>query len=181
MTILIIIAAVGAAVTAFVVQVYYKKKPPVDPEMLYVPLPEAPQNPPEPPKPINPPIPMPPKKDMLATFCTAIRDYEGQPGDLNYKNNNPGNFRCSPVGYLPKYGNVRCVNHFAVFPSYELGWEYLEASVMHWASLHPTWTIFDFFSHYAPPSDNNPTLTYAANVAGKCGVPVSTRLKDLFA
>lgn len=180
MTILTLIATISAAAAAFFSEIYYKKKPPQDPEMLYIPLPETPVSPPETPKPSNP-IPMPPKKDMLAIFCTAIRDFEGKPGDLNYKNNNPGNFRCSPVGYLPKYGNVRCVNRFAVFPSYELGWEYLEASVMHWAALHPTWTIVDFFTHYAPPSDNNPTLTYAANIAAKCGVPVSTRLKDLFA
>lgn len=141
--------------------------------------PTVPATVPESDLPPNPP-PMP-KPAMLDTFCTALRDFEGKPGDLNYKNNNPGNFRCSPVGYLAKYGAVKCVGNFAVFPSYELGWEYLQASVLHWATLHPTWTIFDFFSHYAPPSDNNPTLTYASNVAGKCGVPVSTTLQNLFA
>lgn len=130
----------------------------------------------------NPPsMPTTPKKDMLTTFCTAIEDFEGGPNDLNHRNNNPGNFRCSPVGYLTKYGDVRCVGNFAVFPTFEQGWEYLEASVLHWATLHPTWTIYDFFLHYAPPLDNNPTLTYASNIAAKCGVPVSTMLKDLFA
>lgn len=163
-------------------------------EMEYLPLtpPVGPQEPPSAPLPPKPtPIPStipesdtgplsPKPKPMLETFCTAIRDFEGKPGDLNYKNHNPGNFRCSPVGYLSKYGNVKCVNNFAVFPSYDLGWQYLEASVLHWATLHPTWTILDFFTHYAPANDNNPTKAYAANVAAKCGVPVSTTLRQLF-
>lgn len=121
---------------------------------------------------------------MLATFCTAIRDFEGKPGDLSYLNNNPGNCRCSPVGYLPKYGHVLCVGGFAKFPSYELGWEYLQNLVFHRAVLHPNWTILDFFADpklgYAPPSDKNPSAQYAAFVAARCGVPVSTTLQALF-
>jgi hypothetical protein len=120
------------------------------------------------------------KKDMLEIFCTAIRDFEGKPGDMNYRNNNPGNFRCSPVGYLAKYGNVKCVNGFARFPSYELGWLYLKESVKQRAKKHPNWTIRDFFHNYAPPSDNNPTEAYARNVAKKCGVLVDTTLAKLF-
>lgn len=119
------------------------------------------------------------ESSKLDVFCTAIRDFEGRPGDLNYRNNNPGNCRCSPVGYLPKYGNVRCVNNFAVFPTYELGWEYLQNLVLQWASLHPNWTIIDFFTHYAPASDNNPTIAYAKNVAAKCGVSTFTTLREL--
>ena len=129
----------------------------------------------------NPPIMTTSKLD---TFCGAIRDFEGVPGDLNYQNNNPGNCRCSAVGYLPKYGNVLCVNtasgKFAKFPTYALGWEYLQNMVLYRAELHPTWTILDFFNTYAPTSDNNPTLHYATVVAGKCGVPITTTLKALF-
>ena len=122
---------------------------------------------------------MPPKKNMLTVLATAFRDFEGQPGDLNYRNNNPGNYRCSPVGYLPKYGNVKCVNKFAVFPTYELGWEYHCNSLMHWAHLHPTWTITQLVYHYAPPSDSNPTDSYVAHIAKACGVPASTTLQEL--
>lgn len=124
------------------------------------------------------PKPMP-TKSMLDTFCTALMNFEGKPGDLNYLNNNPGNVRCSPVGYLAKYGNVKCVNRFAKFPTFELGWEYLLATVHHRAVLHPDWTILDFFQQWAPPSDNNPTHIYAQTVADKCGVPVTTTLKEL--
>lgn len=117
----------------------------------------------------------------LDIFCGAIKDFEGKPGDLNYKNNNPGNTRCSAVGYLPKYGNVKCVNNFAVFPTWNLGWEYLQALVHYRATEHPNWTILDFFINYAPSSDRNNPAHYAATVAGKCGVLVTCTLKELFA
>jgi hypothetical protein len=126
-------------------------------------------------------MPTSPKPDMLTRFCTAIMNFEGGPGDPNHVNNNPGDFRCSPVGYLPKYGHVLCRNNFAVFPTFELGWEYLLASVHYRAVAHPNWTILDFFMNYAPPSDNNPTAKYAATVAKACGVSVSTTLAELFA
>lgn len=126
------------------------------------------------------PLVSPKPNNALVTFCTAIRDFEGFPGDRNYRNNNPGNCRCSPVGYLPKYGVVKCVDNFAVFQTYELGWEYLLNLVQHRAELHPNWTILDFFSNYAPSSDGNYPLKYASNVAKKCGVIPSCSLRELF-
>lgn len=125
--------------------------------------------------------PVAPQRVSLETFCLALRDFEGKPGDLNYRNNNPGNFRCSPVGYLPKYGDVKCKNGFAVFPTYALGWEYLLVSVKYRAHKHPEWTILDFFSNYAPTSDGNSPIHYANNVAKRCGVSVNTKLGELFA
>lgn len=118
--------------------------------------------------------------NALDTFCTAIRDFEGNPGDLNYENNNPGNCRCSPVGYLPKYGRVLCVGGFARFASYGLGWEYLENLVFHRIVLHPQWTFRDFFYNYAPPADNNPSESYAEFVAKRCGVPVTSLVSSYF-
>lgn len=124
---------------------------------------------------------LPPKTSMLETFCHAIEAFEGGQGDPNHINNNPGDFRCSPVGYLPKYGNVKCTaNNFAVFPTYAIGWEYLLESVHHRAVAHPNWTILDFFDNYAPSSDGNPTAIYAENVAKKCGVSTSCTLQVLF-
>lgn len=134
--------------------------------------------------PVLPPLvhPLMPKIDMLETFCTAIMNFEGGVGDPNHINNNPGDFRCSPIGYLPKYGNVLCsAKNFAVFPTFELGWEYLLASVHYRAVAHPDWTILDFFNNYAPSTDNNPTIAYANNVAKHCGVPISTTMRQLFA
>lgn len=118
---------------------------------------------------------------MIDKFCLAIRDKEGGPGDANYRNNNPGNCRCSPVGYLAKYGKVGCSpSGFAIFETYQLGWEYLQALVLHRAQLHPDWTIQDFFNDYAPSADGNDPIAYATFVAKRCGVPVNSTLKVLF-
>lgn len=137
--------------------------------------------PPQAPTPPVEPAPLPgTKKNYLSLFCSAIRDFEGSPGDLSYRNNNPGNFRCSPVGYNPMYGEVKCVNAFAVFPTYDLGWKYLENSVLYRAKTHPTWDIMDFFLNYAPPGDKNPTEKYARYVAGRCGVSIETKLSEMF-
>lgn len=119
------------------------------------------------------------KLECLNTFCTAIMNFEGGQNDPNHINNNPGDFRCSPVGYLPKYGKVGCTPHnFAVFPTFALGWEYLLESVKARIHNHPNWTFLDFFTNYAPMSDGNPTLAYAQNVAKCCGVPVDKKVSD---
>lgn len=108
-------------------------------------------------------------------FCNAIKDYEGGPGDANYRNNNPGNCRYNPSGYLPKYGDVKCSPAgFAIFPTWEQGWEYLEALVQEMAADHPKWDFIDFFSVYAPTSDGNDVGNYAIFVATRCGVPPAT-------
>lgn len=117
----------------------------------------------------------------LVKFCNAIRDYEGAPGDLNYRNNNPGNCRCSPLGYLPQYGDVQCVNGFAVFPTMELGEEYLQNLVYHRVLAHPDWSFLDFFQVYAPSGDDNDPEAYADNVAVKCDTTASTILNAFFA
>ena len=179
------IIVIGGAISAFFFRkggVYNREIPSLDhideitlstPESKEVSTPTAT-------KPVE--APAAPSEPMLDTFCKAIRDFEGVPGDLNYRNCNPGNCRCSPVGYLPKYGNVKCSpGGFAIFPTYELGWEYLQALVHHRAELHPEWTVLDFFKVYAPAGDNNPTEKYAKYVAARCGVIPTTKLKDLFA
>lgn len=148
------------------------------PEVEYPVIPRPPVGLEEP-LPIKPPAM--PKLSVLEKFATAQRDFEGGPGDRNYKNNNPGNYRYSPVGYLAKYGHVTKVAGFACFPTYALGWEYHLASIMHTAHLHPTWTIRQYVDHYAPPADNNNNnAQYAAALARACGVPVDTTLAKLF-
>ena len=135
--------------------------------------------------------PQPASEDMLTQFCTAIRDYEGKPGDLNYQLNNPGDCRPSPDGYLAKYGRVEIIDtdtdprypyhkgKFAKFPTPALGWEYLRNMVHEMAANHPTWTIEDFFAHYSPTSDGNAPRAYAQSVASRCGVAPSTPLSKL--
>lgn len=169
-----ILALIGSI--AFALYRVYYHKPDGEIEDFPDPLPPDPPTDTTP-TPNVPPEPISSPTDPLITFCTAIKDFEG----ANPANNNPGNCRCSPVGYLPKYGVVRCNPHgFAVFPTYELGWEYLQNLVLHRAQLHPEWTVLDFFNVYAPPSDSNPTEKYAKFVADRCGVSTSTTLANLF-
>lgn len=133
------------------------------------------------PLPVNEPVRADSGPTALVKFCEAIRDFEGKPGDANYLNNNPGNCRCSSVGYLPKYGEVKCSPHgFAIFPTYELGFEYLQNLVHFRALKHPEWTIYDFFADYAPTSDQNQPQVYAKFVASRCGVIPTCTLKELF-
>lgn len=146
-----------------------------------------------PPTPQKPSMPTPSPVIMLDTFCSAIRDYEGKPGDLNYLLNNPGDCRPSPVGYLPKYEPVFIIDtdtnpdylyhkgKFAKFPSYAIGYEYLENLVHFTATNHPQWTILQFFESYAPTTDGNEPLPYAQFVATRCGVVPTTTLQALFA
>jgi hypothetical protein len=128
----------------------------------------------------NPTPQSPTAPDLLTTFCEAIRDYEGSPGDLNYQNNNPGNCRCSPVGYAAEYGNVLCVEtasgKFAKFPTYALGWLYLKNLVDGRIKANPSWTFFDFFRVYSPRADSNDPSAYAEFVAKRCDLPATARL-----
>lgn len=138
--------------------------------------------------PVNTPIIEPEnpskKETLLNLMFEAMRDFEGKPGDLNYKNNNPLNCRCSRVGYLPKYGNVKCVNRFAVFPTWELGCEYGKNLILHKAKKHPEWSLTTFIGHstegWAPAEDNNHPENYASYVAKRMGVnPFTFRVGEL--
>lgn len=121
---------------------------------------------------------MPPKITKLATY---IRDYEGQPGDRNYRNNNPGNCRYHFGGYLPKYGKVtQDKDGFAIFPTYQQGWMYLQNMLLNWAkTTRADWTILQLMESYAPTADNNNPTAYAANLEARLGVPAGTTLSEL--
>lgn len=118
----------------------------------------------------------------LDKFCLAIRDFEGVPGDANYINNNPGNCRYNEDGYLAKYEPVtKSPSGFAVFPSYAIGWMYLENLISQKIENHPNWTILQFFEDYAPASDNNSPTTYAGFVAKRLGVDSNYQIKNILA
>lgn len=117
---------------------------------------------------------------LLDIFCGAIRDYEGSPGDLNYRNNNPGNCRYSSKGYDPKYGLVKKdKNNFAIFKDYQTGWLYLTNLVRSKINEHPQRTIREFFYEYAPISDGNSPELYAIYVAKRLGVGVDFTINKL--
>lgn len=182
---LALFAAGFAGMVAVFHRYYYK--PEQEEPIIQTPMPEPVQTPQN-----SPQTSIASEPSMLERFATAIRDFEGKPGDLNYMLNNPGDCRPSPVGYLAKYQPVEIVDtdtdpnypyhvgKFAKFPTYELGWEYLLNLIQYRAELHPDWTILEFFQNYAPSTDKNPTLQYAETVAGQCGVAVTCTLKELF-
>ena len=121
---------------------------------------------------------MPPKIVKLATY---IRDFEGSPGDRNYRNNNPGNVRFYDGGYLAKYGRVeQDKDGFAIFPTYEQGFSYLCNMLLNWAkTTRANWTILQLMQSYAPTADHNDPVAYANNLTKRLGVDASTRLSDL--
>lgn len=129
------------------------------------------------PMPQDPPIQ---KRDMLKELCTYIRDYEGKPGDRNYRNNNPGNCRYSSVGYLAKYGTVgKDKDGFAIFKDYATGFLYLENLIKYKINKNPTWTLLDLISNWAPSADHNNPLMYTENVAGRLRVGIDYPAKNI--
>ena len=107
----------------------------------------------------------------LEDFCLAIRDFEGKPGDLNYRNNNPGNIRGRDGKFLK-------------FPTYAQGWSYLKDYVTRAATgkhkaYKPDFTIKQFFNVYAPSSDNNQPDLYANWVASRIGLATTFQIKNL--
>lgn len=115
-------------------------------------------------------------KTSLQQFADAITNFEGSPGDLNYRNNNPGNLR-----YAGQAGAIgQDSRGFAIFDTWESGLTALQRQITLTASRHPNWTIVDFVNSYAPPSDNNPNnLNYANSIATALGVPTSATLGSL--
>ena len=132
---------------------------------------------------LPPPPPEPPgdKEALLLAMMLAIKKHEGfYDGSRSKRNNNPGNFKFSSVGYLPKYEPVRKdKDGFAIFPFYDVGWMYLRNHILVKAKKHPEWTLKQFFNEYAPPVEND-TVRYASVVAAAMGVsPYTWQLKNL--
>lgn len=152
-------------------------------EKILTGLAEASQTPPQGPTSHLPPQPaaLPTLNDLML----AMRDFEGAPGDLNYRNNNPLNCRCSRVGYAKIYGAVQCVNNFARFPSLELGWLYAKNLLTQKIEKHPDWTILqligDKHEGWAPAEDNNDPKRYAKFLADRCGVDIDYPIKKFIA
>ena len=169
----LVFAGIAGAVVAFF-RIHYM--PPQDDE-----IDDTPIVPPEPIKePEAPVAPETPSKATLENLCLALRDFEGKPGDQNYRLNNPGNCRYNPTGYLKKYGTVgRSKNGFAIFETYDLGWLYLREMIKNQIKKNPTWTLRDFIYNYAPPEDENPTENYGRFLGKRLGVDMSFPMKDL--
>jgi len=124
------------------------------------------------------PTDSPKKRDLLTEFCTAIGQYEGGPGDLNHRNNNPGS--------LP-FGNIRNLSgEFKKFKTWDEGFAYLKDYVIRagtgkHSAYKKNCTILEFFEVYAPREDDNNPTKYAVWVVTKVGQPLflGFKIKDL--
>jgi hypothetical protein len=123
-----------------------------------------------------------PANNLLNTMCLAIQKHEGWfPGSRSQRNNNPGNlvYVGQPNATKEKDGR------FAVFPSYEAGFNALKQMILNAASgkskvYKPTMNLYQFFGTYAPDNDGNNSRHYAEVVALQMDVnPETFRLSHL--
>lgn len=114
---------------------------------------------------------------VIDDISNAITQYEGKPGDINYRNNNPGNLR-SGVGQIGTNGG------FAVFPDWTTGYAALQNQVT--LNVSRGLTLSEFFGGkpsvypgYAPSADSNNPLQYAAFVSSQTGIPMDVPLSNV--
>lgn len=107
----------------------------------------------------------------------AIARYEGYaPGNIAYRNNNPGNLR--------SWGSYPVVDGYVKFPDAETGWNALrkqvELNISRGLSLNEFFRGGKGYGGYAPAADSNNPDRYAATVASWLGispdVPLSSAL-----
>lgn len=120
----------------------------------------------------------------LDAVALAIQGHEGwAPGSVSFRNNNPGNLK-----YAGQAGATGAdANGFAVFPTYDAGFQALKNQLALDASRNPAWTLTQFFTKYLGGNPYNPQVTgegnpftYAADVASKIGASVSDSIGKLF-
>jgi murein DD-endopeptidase MepM/ murein hydrolase activator NlpD len=123
--------------------------------------------------------------NKIEDWANAAKKHEGwYLGSASYRNNNPGNFRCSAL-VMGELGATKCVNNLAVFPNYETGFNALKTFLTYACtdqlrSYKSTMTLLDFYKVYAPSSDNNNPLNYATIIAQDLGVTVNTKIGELY-
>ena len=133
----------------------------------------------------------PVRVNYLVKMAEAIKAFEGWEapnpenprGSRSYRNNNPGNLRGQV--WVTYHGAIGLDHkNFAIFPTYEHGWNkllfQLEIAATGRSKVYnPEMSLTDFFKVYAPASDDNHPQTYANYVAKFMGLDVSTKLKFL--
>lgn len=116
--------------------------------------------------------------NLLPQLALAIRDYEGAPGDRNYRNNNPGNCRYSSIGYLPIYRPVgKDAQNFAKFKDMDTGMLYLHNLIKYKVAKNPSQTLLQFMQGYAPVADGNDPQKYAAFIGQRLSVPITALMQ----
>lgn len=125
-------------------------------------------------------------QSSLHLWAKAIEHHEGYfKGSRSYRNNNPANFKSGTLTpFMKSLGAIGVDSGgFCIFPSYEIGFKALcsfleKASTNKLTSYRGHMTLFEFFSKYAPQSEND-TMNYAKTVAKKIGCSIDTQIKEL--
>lgn len=111
----------------------------------------------------------------LSTVAATIKQIEGYyPGTPAYRDNNPGNLR--PQG---QPGCTPGADGFCSFPDYATGYQALLNQINLDASRGET--IQEFINKYAPASDGNNPISYAASIANATGLSPSDQLSAAIA
>lgn len=101
----------------------------------------------------------------------------GGSGSRSFRNSNPGNLRDGP--FARRLGATgRDSAGFAVFPNYETG-RRAQEQLLFGSDSYKNLSIADAIKRYAPGSDGNDPVGYAASMARAAGVDVGTRMGDL--
>lgn len=120
----------------------------------------------------------------LSQWADAIFHFEGgQPGNLNVRNNNPGNLK-----FAGQAGATLGDNGFAVFQSIDDGYAALTRQLQKYVSDFPNLTLTQLEAHYLGQTDYlNPKVTdqgnpftYAGTIAQKLGVSPNDTLQSIF-
>lgn len=121
---------------------------------------------------------------MIYEWARAIQRHEGYfPGSASYRNNNPGNFRCSGL-VMGEFGAIKCVNNLAVFKTFDDGFNALKQFLIYAAegklrAYKPDMTLYQFYAVYAPAADSNNPKNYAEAVAKDLKISPDTKIKML--
>ncbi len=116
---------------------------------------------------------------LPATVATAIAQAIGQQegfgvaGARPTRNNNPGDLRNWPPGYPTDDAG------FTIFPNAETGWAALEQDIQEHAAGNPGQSLQTWIGEYAPASDGNDPIGYAASVAAAVGATPETTFQEL--
>lgn len=102
-------------------------------------------------------------------------------GSVSYRNRNPLNLRMG--SYTVGLGSIGVARgNFLVFPDYVTGFfagcKFLKnACEGKYSRYNPNGTLADFYSVYAPSSDNNDPISYANEVADFMRMPHDSPIK----
>lgn len=106
------------------------------------------------------------------SFLGLTHLQDGRPMPRGMRNNNPGNIRVTAdnwQGKIPVEQNTDNGKAFEQFESYAYGIRAMIKTLKSYHSKHGKKSIIDIVYRWAPPGDNNDSMSYARTVGDKTG------------